>query len=80
MTLTRSLDENNASSALPLTLTPLERALLRLLMTGYALEDAAPSVGLSLSEAGELLQTLQSRCGISGTTRLLAVAILRAWV
>ncbi len=63
-----------------LALTTTERALLRLLVAGYALEDAATALGLSLPDAERLLARLQSRCGVSGYTRLLVLAVLNAWV
>lgn len=62
------------------SLTSLERALLRLLVSGHSLEEAAPSLGLSLPEAERLLDGLQSRCGVSSFTRLLVLAVLNAWV
>ena len=61
-------------------LTPLERALLRLLVIGYSLEDAAHSIGLSPHAAHAALQKLQDRCGVSGLSRLLSLAILKSWV
>ncbi len=61
-------------------LTPVERALLRLMVSGYALEEAAPSLGLSLPEARALLEGLQQRCGVSSFTRLIVLAVLNAWV
>lgn len=61
-------------------LTPLERALLRLLALGYSLEDAALSVGLSHSDANTALEQLQDRCGVSCLSRLLSLAILKSWV
>lgn len=61
-------------------LTSLERALLRLLVMGYSLDESARSVGLSLPEAETTLQELQRRCGVSGVTRLMALAVLKSWV
>ena len=71
---------NQTLTPLPRTLSSLERALLRLLVTGYVLEDAAKSVGLSLPEAEDALRELQCRCGVSCLPRLLALAILKSWV
>lgn len=64
----------------PMLLTSLERALLRLLVAGYTLEEAAPAVGLSLPEARVLLEDLKGRCGVSTFTRLIVLAVLNAWV
>ena len=63
-----------------MTLTSLERALLRLLVVGYDLDEAALSVGLSPANASAALQELQERCGVSCLSRLLALAILKSWV
>jgi DNA-binding CsgD family transcriptional regulator len=62
------------------SLTSVERALLRLLVSGYGLEDAAQAVGLSAAEARALLAALQARLGVTSDTRLLALALLQAWV
>ena len=62
------------------SLTTVERALLRLLVAGHPLEDVAPALGLSVAEAERLLTGLQSRCGVAGLTRLLVLAVLNAWV
>ena len=62
------------------TISSLERALLRLLVMGYPLADAAQSVGLPPPEAEAALQEMQNRCGVSGLSRLLALAILKSWV
>ena len=62
------------------SLTSLERALLRLLVSGYTMEDAAPALGLSLPESERLLTELQSRCGVTSFTRLVVLAVLNAWV
>jgi len=59
---------------------PVERALLRLLVSGYALGEAAPSLGLSPLEARVLLGELQRRVGVSSETRLIVLAVLNAWV
>lgn len=80
MTPTLRLAEKNRTPMTTVILTSLERALLRLLATGHSREYAAQSVGLSPAEAESVLLALQNRCGVSGTTRLLAVAILRSWV
>ena len=74
-TMTQNMTQNMTQ-----TMTSLERALVRLLMTGCGLEDAAQSVGLSPLEAEAALRELQNRCGASGTTRLLALAVLKSWV
>ena len=65
---------------LPVPLTPLERALLRLLVSGYTLEEASPSLGLSLPEARRLLTALGERHGVSSDTRLIVLAVLNSWV
>ncbi len=62
------------------SLTTGERALLRLLVSGRPLEEAAPALGLSLPDAERLLTRLQSRCGVPSLTRLLVLAVLNAWV
>ena len=62
------------------SLTSLERALLRLLVSGYTPEEAAPALGLSLPESERLLAELQSRCGVTSFTRLVVLAVLNAWV
>lgn len=80
MSLTMSQTREESRMLQNMLLTPLERALLRLLVSGYALEEAAPAVGLSLSEAKALLEELQRRCGVSGFNRLIVLAILNAWV
>ncbi len=61
-------------------LTPQERALLRLLISGHPLSDAARALGLSASEAEALLEALRARHGASSVTRLLVLAVLNAWV
>ena len=61
-------------------MTPLERALLRLLAAGYPLSDAASSLGLSVGEARTLLDDIQGRAGVSSETRLIVLAVLNAWV
>ena len=61
-------------------LTSAERALLRLLVSGWPLEEAAPALGLPPRDAERLLASLQSRCGASSSTRLLAIAVLNVWV
>ncbi len=61
-------------------LTAAERALLRLLVSGRTLEEAAPALGLPLKDAARLLVTLQARCGVSSFTRLLVLAVLNVWV
>lgn len=71
---------DRAVSTAPLPLSAVERPLVRLLALGYALEDAAGSVGLSLADADLVLRKLQDRCGVSSLSRLLALAVLRHWV
>lgn len=61
-------------------LSPVEHALLRLLVSGRPLAEAAPALGLSLGEAERLLAALQSRCGVASATRLLVLAVLNVWV
>ena len=60
--------------------TALERTLLRRLVTGCSLEDAASAAGLSVLEANRVLRELQTRSGAFHLSRLLALAILRSWV
>ena len=60
--------------------TAVERALLRRLVMGCSLEDAASAAGLSVLEANQALRELQARFGASYLSRLLALAILRSWV
>ena len=62
------------------SLTSLERALLRLLVSGYTMEEAAPALGLSLPDSERLLAKLQERCGVASFTRLVVLAVLNAWV
>ncbi len=79
LSVTRTWTDRAVSTA-PLLLTPVERSLVRLLALGYELEDAAISVGLSLTDAESTLRKLQDRCGVSSLSRLLALAVLRHWV
>ncbi len=67
-------------AGIPLTMTPVERALVRLLTAGYVLHDAAPVLGLSVGEARALLNELQGRAGVPSETRLIVLAVLNAWV
>lgn len=69
-----------AFSAQAFALSSLERALLRRLVMGHALEDAARAVGLPLPAAQATLQALQARAGADGLPRLLTLAILNSWV
>jgi len=62
------------------TLTPRQRALLRRLLSGHALSDAAGALGMSPPEAEALLEDLPARHGASTVTRLLVLAVLNAWV
>ena len=71
-------DGMRAAAALPMS--PLERALVRLLTAGYLLHDAAPALGLSVGEARLLLDELQGRVGVPNETRLIVLAVLNAWV
>ena len=61
-------------------LTPVEHALLRLLVSGHSLAEAAPALGMPLRDAERLLATLQARCGAPSATRLLVLAVLNVWV
>lgn len=61
-------------------LTGAERALLRLLVSGWPVAEAAPALGLPVGDAERLLAALQARCGASSFTRLLALAVLNVWV
>ena len=79
LSVTRTWTDRAAATA-PLPLSPVERSLVRLLALGYALEDAAGSVGLSPADADSLLRKLQNRCSVSSLSRLLALAVLRHWV
>ena len=72
--------EGGARMTAKISLTATERALMRLLVAGRPLAEAAPALGLSLGDAERLLGRLQSRCGASGVTRLLVLAVLNAWV
>lgn len=79
--LTGSLmGKGSARMTANVSLTTMERALLRLLISGRPLEEAASSLGLSLPDAERLLTGLQARCGVSSLTRLLVLAVLNAWV
>ena len=66
------------TTTVPLTTT--ERALLRLLVSGRPLAEAARALGLPLPDAERLLAGLQGRCGVPSVTRLLVLAVLNAWV
>ena len=70
----------HASYPQTFTLSSLERALLRRLVLGHSLEDAARAVGLPLPAAQAALQALQDRAGADGLPRLLTLAILNSWV
>ncbi len=61
-------------------LAPVEHALLRLLVSGHPLADAAPALGMSQGDAQRLLAALQTRCGVPSVTRLLVLAVLNVWV
>ena len=61
-------------------LAPVEHALLRLLVSGHPLSDAAPALGMTAGDAERLLAALQARCGVSSVTRLLVLAVLNVWV
>lgn len=74
------MEEDHRQTASKLLLTPAERALLRLLVSGCSLEEASASLGLSPSEAYAAMKNLQTRCGVSSFTRLIVLAILNAWV
>ena len=63
-----------------LKLTPLERTLLRRLVTGGDLADTARAVGLPLPDTEAALRALQARAGVSTLPRLLTLAILNSWV
>lgn len=76
----RGLTGRGGARLTAVSLTTTERALLRLLVSGRPLEEAAPALGLSLGDAERLLAALQSRCGVSSLTRLLVLAVLNAWV
>ena len=65
---------------MPITLTARERALLRLLVSGRTLEESAQALRLAQPEAEKLVAALQSRCGASSFTRLIVLAILKAWI
>ena len=79
LSVTRTWNDHAVSTA-PLPLSAVERSLVRLLALGYEMEDAAVSVGLSLTDAQTVLRKLQDRCGVAGVSRLLALAVLRHWV
>jgi DNA-binding CsgD family transcriptional regulator len=61
-------------------LTPVERALLRLMVNGYTSEEASAALGMAPAEAHSTLKHLQTRCGVSNFTRLIVLAVLNAWV
>ena len=63
-----------------LQLTPVERALLRLMVNGYTSEEASAALGIAPHETYLTLTQLQTRCGVSNFTRLIILAILNAWV
>jgi len=74
------MGKGNTGPTPGVALTPLERALLRLLVSGRTLEETAPALGLPLPDALRLLTALQSRFGVSSANRLLVLAVLNAWV
>lgn len=78
--MTKAWTEKEEPHRAAMPLTTAERALLRLLVSGRPLAEAAPALGLSLGDAERLLARLQSRCGICSVTRLLVLAVLNAWV
>ncbi len=78
--MTRDLTGKGSARPTAVSLTTTERALLRLLVSGRPLGEAAPALGLPLLDAERLLAGLQSRYGVSGLTRLLVLAVLNAWV
>ena len=61
-------------------LTPVERALLRLMVNGYTSEEASAALGIDPLETYSTLNQLQIRYGVSNFTRLIVLAILNAWV
>lgn len=79
MTLDQSPESISPQNAGPV-MTPRERALLRLLVSGCALSEAASALGLAAGEAQTVLERLQLRAGATTPTRLLVLAVLNAWV
>ncbi len=75
-----SIDEDYSQSPTKLQLTPVERALMRLMVNGYTSEEASAALGMAPPEAHSTLKHLQTRCGVSNFTRLVVLAILNAWV
>jgi len=80
MTAAHYMEEDQSQISRKLLLAPAERALLRLMVAGYSLEEASSALGLSPPEARSTLKVLQVRCGVSNFTRLIVLAILKAWV
>lgn len=62
------------------SLTAVEHALLRLMVSGRPLAEAAPALGMTLRDAERLLSVLQARYGAPSVTRLLVLAVLKVWV
>ena len=73
-------EEEQDRPATKLQLTPVERALLRLMVNGYTSEEASAALGIAPHETYSTLTQLQARCGVSNFTRLIVLAILNAWV
>jgi len=73
-------EEEQDRPATKLQLTPVERALLRLMVNGYTSEEASAALGIAPHETYSTLTQLQTRCGVSNFTRLIVLAILNAWV
>lgn len=74
------MKEKYDQTPIKLQLTPVERALMRLIVNGYTSEEASAALGMAPSEAYSTLKHLQTRCGVSSFTRLVVLAILNAWV
>ena len=74
------MEEEQDRPVTKLQLTPVERALLRLMVNGYTSEEASAALGIAPLETYSTLKQLQIRCGVSNFTRLIVLAILNAWV
>ena len=64
----------------PVVLTPEERNLLYLAVTGHSPAQAAQAMDLTLPRAQKVMTSLQRRLGLSSRSALIARAIVRGWV
>lgn len=68
------------SDSIPVTLTPEERNLLYLAVTGHSPAQSARAMHLPLPRAQKVLDGLQQRFGVPSRNALIVHAIVRRWV